>query len=110
MKQTMRKSIIALAVSASVLTQTTNGAQAQLFLGEVATFAFNFCPLGWAEANGQLLQIAQNSALFNLLGTQYGGDGVTTFALPNAKAAVTLTTGATLTQCVSLQGIFPSRF
>jgi microcystin-dependent protein len=110
MRRTIRKSLIALAISAGVVPQTLNGAQAQLFLGDVATFAFNFCPLGWAEANGQLLPIAQNDALFNLLGTQYGGNGVTTFALPNAKTAVTLTTGATLIQCVSLQGVFPSQF
>lgn len=55
------------------------------FLGEIRMFGGNFAPRGWALCNGQLLSIAQNSALFSLLGTTYGGDGVTTFALPNLQ-------------------------
>lgn len=78
------------------------------YLGEVQTFAFNFCPLGWAPLNGQLLPIPQNQALFALLGTMYGGDGKTTFALPTAKPIFTATE-ATFTQCIALQGVFPSR-
>jgi microcystin-dependent protein len=78
------------------------------FIGEVETFAFNFCPHGWSTLNGQLLPISQNTALFSLLGTTYGGDGVTNFALPTAKPIFTAT-GATLLQCIALQGIFPSR-
>ena len=78
------------------------------FLGEVETFAFDFCPLGWSTLNGQLLPISQNQALFALLGTTYGGDGLTTFALPTAKPIFTAT-GAILLQCIALQGIFPSR-
>lgn len=53
------------------------------FLGEIRVFAGNFAINGWAVCNGQLLPIAQNTALFSLLGTTYGGDGRTTFALPN---------------------------
>jgi len=53
------------------------------FLGEVRIFAGNFPPTGWAFCNGQLIPIAQNTALFSLLGTYYGGDGVRNFALPN---------------------------
>jgi len=78
------------------------------FLGEVETFAFNFCPVGWTTLNGQLLPISQNTALFSLLGTTYGGDGKTTFALPTAKPVFTAT-GAVLLQCIALQGIFPAR-
>ena len=78
------------------------------FLGEVETFAFNFCPVGWTSLNGQLMPISQNTALFSLLGTTYGGDGLTTFALPTAKPIFTAT-GAVLLQCIALQGIFPSR-
>ena len=78
------------------------------FLGEVETFAFGFCPLGWAPMNGQLLVIGQNTALFSLLGTTYGGDGHTTFALPTSKPVFTLTPGTQLIQCIALQGIFPS--
>jgi microcystin-dependent protein len=53
------------------------------FLGEVRMFGGNFAPVGWAFCNGQVLAISQNDALFALIGTTYGGDGVTTFALPN---------------------------
>jgi microcystin-dependent protein len=55
------------------------------FVGEIRTFGFNFPPTGWAQCNGQLLPISQNTALFSLLGTMYGGDGRTTFALPNLQ-------------------------
>jgi microcystin-dependent protein len=55
------------------------------FIGEVMWVGFNFCPKGWAQANGQLLPINQNQALFSLLGTQYGGNGATTFALPDLR-------------------------
>ncbi len=55
------------------------------FIGEIRMFAGNFAPRGWAFCNGQLLPIAQNSALFSILGTTYGGDGRTTFALPDLR-------------------------
>lgn len=55
------------------------------FIAEVRIFAGNFAPRGWAFCNGQLLQISQNTALFSLLGTTYGGDGRTTFGLPNLE-------------------------
>jgi microcystin-dependent protein len=53
------------------------------FLAEIRIFPFIFAPTGWAMCNGQLLPLSQNTALFSLLGTTYGGDGKTTFALPN---------------------------
>lgn len=59
-----------------------------LFAGEIANFAGNFVPGGWAPANGDLLPIAQNQALFNVIGTTYGGNGVTNFALPNLQGTV----------------------
>jgi microcystin-dependent protein len=83
-------------------------AGANAFLGEVETFAFNFCPVGWSTLNGQILPISQNTALFSLLGTTYGGDGITTFALPTAKPVFTAS-GAVLLQCIAVAGIFPSR-
>ena len=55
------------------------------FVGEIRIFAGNFAPTGWALCNGQLLPISQNTALFSLLGTYYGGDGKSTFALPNLQ-------------------------
>jgi len=58
---------------------------AEPFLGEIRVFGFNFAPQGWAQCNGQILPIAQNTALFSLLGTMYGGNGVNTFALPNLQ-------------------------
>lgn len=60
----------------------------EVFLGMIATFGFNFAPRGWMYCNGQLLSIAQNSALFSLLGTTYGGDGVTTFGLPDLRGRI----------------------
>ena len=57
------------------------------FVAEVRVFGFNFAPTGWAQCNGQLLPISQNTALFSLLGTFYGGDGKSTFALPNVQAS-----------------------
>jgi len=61
---------------------------AEPYLGQIIMFAGNYAPNGWALCNGQLLSIAQNSALFAILGTTYGGDGVTTFALPNLQGRV----------------------
>lgn len=58
------------------------------FVGQIMTAGFNFAPLGWAFCNGQLLPISQNTALFSLLGTQFGGDGRTNFALPDFQGTV----------------------
>src|SRR6476659_1727230 len=55
------------------------------FLGEIRMTGWNFASRGWALCNGQLMSIAQNTALFSLLGTTYGGDGITTFGLPNLQ-------------------------
>lgn len=64
----------------------TTGASAQeCFIGEVRMFAGNFAPRSWAFADGQLMAISQNTALFSILGTTYGGDGRTTFALPDLR-------------------------
>lgn len=58
------------------------------FLGQISIFGFNFPPRGWATCSGQILSIAQNTALFSLLGTTYGGNGQTTFALPDLRGRV----------------------
>jgi len=63
------------------------------FLGEIRMFGFNFAPTGWAMCNGQLLPISQNTALFSLLGTQFGGNGTSTFALPNLQSRVPIHQG-----------------
>jgi microcystin-dependent protein len=63
------------------------------YVGEIQVFAFNFAPRGWALCQGQLLPISQNTALFALLGVQYGGDGRSTFALPNLQGSVAIGVG-----------------
>jgi microcystin-dependent protein len=63
------------------------------FVAEIRIFACNFAPMGWAQCNGQLLPISQNTALFSLLGTTYGGDGKSTFALPNFEGTVPIGQG-----------------
>lgn len=68
------------------------------FLGEIKICSFAFAPKAWAMANGQFLPINQNQALFSLFGTSYGGDGRTTFALPNLQGKVAVHHGAGFTQ------------
>ena len=68
------------------------------FLGEIRVVSFNFPPKGWAFCNGQFLPINQNQALFSLLGTTYGGNGQTTFALPNLRGRVPIHMGSGHTQ------------
>ena len=72
------------------------------------TVGYNFCPRGWVEADGRLLSIAENTALFSLYGTTFGGDGRTTFALPDlmTKAGEDQTY---IRYCVATMGVFPSR-
>jgi len=63
------------------------------FIGEIRMFAGNFAPVGWAFCDGAVMAISQNDALFNLIGTTYGGDGQTTFALPNLQSRVPVHVG-----------------
>ncbi len=63
------------------------------FVAEIRIFAGNFAPTGWAQCNGQLMPISQNTALFSLLGTTYGGDGKSTFALPNLQGSAPMQQG-----------------
>lgn len=63
------------------------------FVAEIRIFAFNFAPKGWAFCDGQIMPISQNTALFSLLGTTYGGDGKSTFALPNMQGSAPLHPG-----------------
>jgi microcystin-dependent protein len=104
----MKMILIALACAASLTGAGPAAAAPEPFVGEIMVMGSTYCPRGWAEMNGQLLSISQNTALFSLLGFAYGGDGQTTFALPRAKPAFSAT-GVPYTQCIALQGIFPSR-
>lgn len=67
---------------------------AEPFIGSIVLFCGNFAPRGWATCDGQLLSIAQNTALFSILGTTFGGDGRTTFALPDLRGRVPLHPGS----------------
>ena len=81
------------------------------YMGEVCLNAAPFCPVGYAEANGQLLQIVEQHALFSLLSTRYGGDGRVTFGLPKLSAsALNVTPSATpVTVCIATVGSWPGR-
>ena len=91
---TSRLACSAIAALAASGWHTAASAQANdPFIGQIMCAAFNFAPQGWAELNGQLLSIQQNTALFSLLGTTYGGNGTTTFALPDMRARVLIHAG-----------------
>lgn len=66
---------------------------AEAYISEIRIFPFNFAPTGWAMCNGQLMAISQNEALFALIGTFYGGDGISTFALPNLQGRAMVSQG-----------------
>jgi microcystin-dependent protein len=76
------------------------------FIAQVQLFAFNFAPRRWAFCEGQLMPINQNQALFSLLGTTYGGDGKSTFALPDLRGKEPI---AGMHYCIALEGVFPPR-
>ena len=79
------------------------------YLGDVRAMSFDFAPQGWAACKGQLLPVAQNRQLFQLLGSDYGGNGETTFALPSLPG-VPAQGGAVLTYCICLQAPVPRMF
>lgn len=83
-----------LATSLVMVPSKQSLAGADPFIGEVMWVGFTFCPRGWASADGQLLLIRENTALFSLYGTVYGGDGRTTFALPDLRGRVPLHSGS----------------
>ena len=76
----------------------------QPFIGEVRMVGFNFAPAGWALCQGQLLAISQNTALFSILGTTYGGNGTTTFALPDLRGRVPAHPGGSLASTLGQAG------
>lgn len=84
----MKKYLFIFSVLATTVFSKTQAQASDPFLGQIAFVAFNFAPRGWAECKGQLLPINQNQALFSLLGTTYGGNGTTNFALPNMQGRV----------------------
>ena len=127
--------LLAAALVAAFFTPIAPKAEAQEdYLGRIFFVPFNYCPRGSAGLNGQVLPIAPNSALFSLLGTTYGGDGRTTFALPDLRGRVIIGSGTSvsdgtryspgqvvqidegigaqglvMTACIATRGIYPSR-
>src|ERR1700730_14322610 len=90
----MRKYLILLGTAALLVLSPRASAQAsQPYVGEIVIVAFNFAPNGWASCNGQLLSISENETLFQLIGTTYGGDGQSTFALPDLRGRLPLHQG-----------------
>ena len=88
---TMKKQLFLLALVLGSFVYQSNAQDAML--GEVKLFAGTFTPRGWAFCEGQLLQVSEYSALFSIIGTTYGGDGRTTFALPDLRGAVPVGAG-----------------
>ncbi len=89
----MKQKITVLCLFASLLISNLSFSQ-DPFIGEIRMFAGNFAPRGWALCDGQLLPITQNTALFSILGTTYGGDGRETFALPDLRGRVPMHAGS----------------
>jgi microcystin-dependent protein len=76
------------------------------FIGQICLFPFNFAPTNWMPCTGQLVPISQNQALFSLLGTNFGGDGMTTFGLPNLQGKAP---APNLQYFIATNGVYPSR-
>lgn len=91
----MKKITLLLIMAFVLVTNTKAFSQSEPFLGEIRMVASNYAPTGWALCEGQLLSISQNTALFSLLGTTYGGDGISNFALPDFRGRVPMYYGTT---------------
>ena len=95
---TIRKILVSSAIvtfcSLSFSLGSVEAQSSEPFISEIKTFAGNFCPRGWAQADGQLLAVSSNDALFSLVGTMYGGDGRTTFGLPDLRGRAAMGQGS----------------
>ncbi len=78
----------------------------QAYLGQIELLPYTFTPQGWAACEGQQMPISENDALFALIGTPYGGDGQTTFALPDLRGDEPTPNSR---YCIAVEGVFPSR-
>ncbi|WXR62751.1 tail fiber protein [Peptostreptococcaceae bacterium AGR-M142] len=78
----------------------------QVYIGDIQLFPFYFTPRNWAECSGQLMEIQSNPTLYSLLGNKFGGNGNTTFALPNLEDASPI---SGMHYCISMQGTYPPR-
>ncbi|WP_134703729.1 phage tail protein [Ammoniphilus sp. YIM 78166] len=105
----IRKMLLLTLLTSAAITMAPNHeaeASADPYIGEIQLFPYNFAPRGWAVCEGQLLSISTNTALFSLLGTNFGGNGMTTFALPDLRGAEP---SPYVRYYISLQGVFPAR-
>lgn len=102
----LKQKLIAAGAALIAVAGMTSPAHAgtDVYIGEVMLVGFNFCPRGSVEANGQLLPISSNTALFALLGTMYGGDGRTTFAVPDLRGRAPIHAGQGRGLPVAVQG------
>jgi microcystin-dependent protein len=89
----IRSAMLSAAMVTTLLASNPAQADSEPFIGEMMVTAINFCPRGWVFANGQVLPIALNTALFSLLGTTYGGNGQTTFQLPDLRSRAPIHNG-----------------
>lgn len=85
--------LVAVALATMVSTRAEAACQGTPYLGEICTFAFGKCPTGFVPADGRLLPISSNLALFSLLGTNFGGDGISNFAVPDLRGATVVGVG-----------------
>lgn len=92
-KPTLLRAGVLLALAIAGMPVNARAVGGTPFIGEISCGGWNFCPNGWAECAGQLVSIAENEALFNLIGTTYGGDGQESFALPNLSGRTMLGVG-----------------
>ena len=113
MKNKLRCSVIILVMLISFFTQGLNykSYASEAYVGEIHLFSFDFAPRGWAKCEGQILSIQQNAALFSLIGTTFGGNGTTTFALPDLRTAAVQFENSPQPMCyyIALSGIYPPR-
>ena len=79
------------------------------FIGQIQLFTYNFAPMGWALCDGTTLPIAQYTAIYSLIGCQFGGNGTTTFALPDLRNANPLASTNQMRYYIALEGLYPVR-
>lgn len=79
------------------------------YMGTIKYFAFGYAPTGWLPCNGQLLSISQYTALYALIGINYGGNGSTTFAIPTITTKLGTITSPAIGYCICVNGLYPSR-
>jgi microcystin-dependent protein len=104
----MHRLVLAIAIATGGFMATAAQAQVMPHIGTITALGAKFCPRGWLQADGQVLIIVEHEALFNVIGTTYGGDGVETFALPKLTGGSFGPVKPPLTWCIANEGIAPA--